>query len=136
MIRLITHREPHQRGAPHFQSLTFINLEAAAAAVCCVDREAEAEDRRRDRLVQGSFTVPVVKDVVEDELGLIVASVHHRTHLDGQADGGGSTIHGDIRGLCETGTALSLCLCSFCMTSDHVVSKRKPNEHTSRKISL
>lgn len=69
------------------------NLEAAAASVCGVDREGEPEDGRAGQLVQGPFTVPVVEDIIEDELGLVVAGVDHRADLDGQANGGRAAVH-------------------------------------------
>lgn len=48
---------------------------------------------RRTSGLAGRPTRPIVKRAVEDELGLVVAGVHNRTDLDGQADGGGATIH-------------------------------------------
>lgn len=73
--------------------LMCVNLKATAAGVCGVDGEGEPEHRRGDRLVQGPPAVRVLEHVVEDELGLVVAAVHDRTHLDGQADGGGAAVH-------------------------------------------
>lgn len=97
IISLITERKIYQKEPVHFEifapPIISINLKTAATGICCVDGEGEPEDRRGDRLVQGSFTVRIVKHAVEDELGLVVAGVHNRTDLDGQADGGGATIH-------------------------------------------
>lgn len=73
------------------------HLEAAATSVGRVDGEGEPDDWRADRLVHGSFALPVVKDIIEDELGLIVAGVDNRTDLDGQADGGCAALHRDVR---------------------------------------
>lgn len=73
------------------------HLEAAATSVGRVDGEGEPHDWRADRLVHGSFALPVVEDVIEDELGLVVAGVDNRTHLDGQADGGCAALHRDVR---------------------------------------
>lgn len=94
------HNERFTRETSSFISfwlLIWNNLEAAATSVCPVDREGEPEDGGADQLVQGSFTVPVVKDIIEDELGLVVAGVDNRTDLDGQANGGRATIHWDVR---------------------------------------
>lgn len=77
--------------------VTLNHLEAAATGVGGVDGEGEADHWRADRLVHGSFALPVVKDIVEDELGLVVAGVDDRTHLDGQADGGCAALHRDVR---------------------------------------
>lgn len=95
-VELQTERFPTETGS--FPELVISNhLEAAAASVGRVDGEGEPDDWRADRLVHGSFALPVVKDIVEDELGLVVAGVDNRADLDGQADGGCATLHRDVR---------------------------------------
>lgn len=65
----------------------------AATSTCFVDWKGEPDDGRGDRFIQGSFALWVVKDVVEVEKRRVVAGVHHRTDLNGQADGGRAAFH-------------------------------------------
>lgn len=67
--------------------------EVAATSISSVDREGEPDNRGCDRFIQGSFTLRLVKYVIEDEQRLVVASVHNRTDLDSQADCGCATFH-------------------------------------------
>lgn len=68
----------------------------AATGTRLVDWKGEPDNRRGGRLIQGSFALWVVQDVVEEEQRLVVAGVHDGTDLNGQANGGRAALHRDV----------------------------------------
>lgn len=69
------------------------NHKGAATSTCFVDWKGEPDNGRGDRLIQGSFALWVVEDVVEKEKRRVVAGVHDRADLNRQADGGRAAFH-------------------------------------------
>lgn len=75
---------------------TFTNQECATTSICFVEGEGEPDNRWGDGFIQGSFTLWLVKYVVEDEQRFIIASIHNRTDLDSQPNRGCATFNWDV----------------------------------------
>lgn len=104
-----TNKEGFQKTMHNFTPPpTSTNQECATTSIRFVEGEGEPDNRWGDGFIQGSFTLWLVKYVVEDEQRFIIASIHNRTDLDSQPNRGCATFNWDVSVFYKTGKGRSV----------------------------